>query len=213
MRDETSSDRRAAWLWYTGALSLVVLDQITKSLVRQLMQLHGSIPLIGTDFLRLTYVLNPGIAFGLEFLGVPLLIIFGWIAAAVLAIYLYRLVISGNPMRWPVMLFLAGAIGNSIDRTIFGKVTDFVDVDFPDFIMERWPVFNVADSCVTIGISLLVLILWFERRNSTFSNSESKHSPQPQTTSGSNAADHARIPTPSDSLSNNDRTGSTPAAD
>jgi len=149
--------------WYAMVLGLLVLDQVSKALVRQHMVLHQSIPLIGSDFLRLTYVLNPGIAFGLRSIGVTPLLIFGWVAAVVLAYYLFKLVRRGDPLRWPVSLFLAGAVGNSIDRLLFGQVTDFVDVDFPDFIMERWPIFNVADSCVTIGIALLLLMVIFHR--------------------------------------------------
>jgi signal peptidase II len=144
-------------------LGLLVLDQVSKALVRGHMALHQSILLLGDDFLRLTYVLNPGIAFGMRSIGVKPLLIFGWVATIILTWYLYSLVRRGDPLRWPVSLFLAGAMGNSIDRLLFGQVTDFADVDFPDFIMERWPIFNVADSCVTIGIALLLLIVIFHR--------------------------------------------------
>ena len=167
------SSSRAVWPWYTGAALLIVLDQVTKILVRLNFDLHESLALIGKDLVRLTYVLNPGIAFGLRVPGPTLLIIFGWVAAAILAAYLFLLVRRGDPLRWPVTLFLAGAVGNSIDRALFGQVTDFVDVDFPNFIMERWPVFNVADSCVSIGIVwMLVLMLFFHRHVAEPSHSQ-----------------------------------------
>ncbi len=190
--------RRPVWPWYTGAATLLILDQVSKALVRQYFDLYQSIPLLGTDLLRLTYVLNPGIAFGARYFGMPLLLIFGWGASVALAIFLYRLAKHGDPLRWPVMLFLAGALGNSIDRTIFGQVTDFVDADFPDFIMQRWPVFNVADSCITVGITLLALLVLFAR------GQRSRPSP---------ADPHARFSPESDSLPADDRTGSTTAAD
>lgn len=150
------------WPWYIALIGIVALDQLTKYLVRANLNLHDSIPLIGEDLLRLTHVQNPGIIFGHTFITLPLLLVFGWTASLVLAVYLYRLVRHHEPLRWPVFLFLAGAIGNSIDRTIFGKVTDFIDADFPDFIMERWAVFNIADSCVTVGIILMILITLLE---------------------------------------------------
>jgi signal peptidase II len=126
--------------------------------------MHESIPLIGKELLRLTYVQNPGIAFGVQILGRTPLLIFGWIAAIILSVYLFQLARRRDPLRWPVMLFLAGALGNSIDRLLFaGRVTDFVDMDFPDFIMERFAVFNVADSCVTVGIAILILLVLLGR--------------------------------------------------
>jgi len=56
-------------------------------------------------------------------------------------------------------LILGGAVGNLIDRLLFGRVTDFFDFDFPNFIITRWPVFNIADSAVTIGVTLWCLHL------------------------------------------------------
>jgi signal peptidase II len=153
--------RRTVWPWYAGAGLLITLDQFTKILVRSSLDLNESRPLIGDDLLRLTYVLNPGIAFGLRVPGPTLLLFFGWIAAAILAVYLFLLVRRGDPLRWPVMLFLAGAIGNSIDRALYGQVTDFLDADFPDFIMKRWPVFNVADSCICTGVVVLLATWYF----------------------------------------------------
>ena len=158
------SPRRPVWPWYGGTAALILLDQISKILVRQRFDLHESLSLLGGDLVRLTYVLNPGIAFGLRLPGPILLLIFGWLAAGILTVYLYTLVRRGDALRWPVMLFLAGAIGNSIDRALYGAVTDFLDVDFPDVVMERWPVFNAADSCVTIGIIWMIALLLFHRR-------------------------------------------------
>jgi signal peptidase II len=161
------TSQRAVWPWYGGAVALIILDQLTKIFVRSALSLHESVRIIGKDLVRLTYVLNPGIAFGVRVSGTGLLLVFGWIAAIVLAAYLFILVRRGDALRWPVMLFLAGAIGNSIDRTLFGQVTDFLDVDFPNFIMDRWPVFNVADSCVTIGIVWMIALILLSRRHAS----------------------------------------------
>lgn len=154
--------RRSFWPWVIAIVFLLALDQITKTLVRAYMEPYQSIPVLG-DFLRLTLVLNPGSAFGIRILGVQALLIFGWTAAVLLTVYLFHISRRRDPMSLPVMLFLTGAAGNAIDRTFFGKVTDFIDADFPDIIMTRWPVFNVADSCVTIGIILVFYLAVVER--------------------------------------------------
>jgi signal peptidase II len=177
---------RAVWPWYAAAGGLIVLDQATKAAVRHSFALHESIPILGHDFLRLTYVLNPGIAFGVSYFGLPLLLVFGWGASIAISIYLYRLVRQNDPLRWPMTLFLAGALGNSIDRLVFGRVTDFLDFDFPDLIMERWPVFNVADSCVTVGIVLLALLVIFAGKQPTHQEVNDQSSPQ----AGSVPTDH-----------------------
>lgn len=62
-------------------------------------------------------------------------------------------------------LIVAGAIGNLIDRIYLGSVTDFLDFDFPDFLMERWPIFNVADSAICVAIGLYIIyVLFYEKR-------------------------------------------------
>jgi signal peptidase II len=58
-------------------------------------------------------------------------------------------------------LILGGALGNLIDRVLFGPVTDFFSMDFPDFIMERFPVFNIADSSIFIGVVLMIIDMLF----------------------------------------------------
>ena len=191
------SHRRSVWPWFAGVTGLLILDQVSKAVVRQHLPLHHSVPVLGDDLLRLTHVQNPGIAFGVDFISGWPLLVFGWVAAAALTYYLYRLAQRGDGMRWPLMLFLTGAVGNSIDRTLFGQVTDFVDADFPDVIMARWAVFNVADACVTVGIILLLVLILFSRGKR----------PNP-------AADsHVQISNPTSTLPSDHRAGPTAAAD
>jgi signal peptidase II len=210
---QPGSRRPRIWPWYAGAVGLLALDQVTKWLIRSHLDLHQSIPVIGQDFVRLTYVLNPGIAFGMTILGLTPLLFFGWAAAIVLAVYLRRLVIHRDPLRWPVLLFLAGAAGNSIDRLIFGRVTDFVDMDFPDFIMERFAVFNVADSCITVGIAILLLVVFFghHSRTAPAAGESAAVAPDPQPSSSPNA--DAQRSSSEDSVSPDDRPGPTASAD
>ncbi len=149
------------------AFVLVVLDQLSKAAALAFLSPGRSVPVIGEQFFRLTLVENPGVAFGLRPLPPPLLLIITLIASVVLSIFLVQLVRKRSPLRFPVMLLLAGAVGNLIDRIRFGHVTDFLDFDFPDFIMHRWPVFNVADSCVTVGMILLAAMTLFFARHSS----------------------------------------------
>ncbi len=221
------------WPWFAGTLVLIALDQVTKILIRHVLgsgraeELH-SVPFIGKSLVRLTFVQNPGIAFGVDVFGLRPLLIFGCLASIVLAFYLYRLAQRRDALRWPVMLFLAGAIGNSIDRALFGQVTDFIDVDMPDFVMQRFAVFNVADSCVSIGIVLLAISVIFGHRKTVKRESKVQtlsgktRSDQPSS-AGSEAAgreEHTNNPeinvTPSDrsdSLPTNHRSGTTAGAD
>ncbi|MFH1735975.1 MAG: signal peptidase II [bacterium] len=155
---------------------VIILDQLTKIWIRSAMQLGKSIPIFGQDFFRLSHVENVGVAFGMK-AGTPFfLIIFTSIASLFIA---YLILAAAKPgslaepplVRFSLSLILGGAIGNLIDRIIFGRVTDFLDFDFPDFIMNRWPVFNAADSAVTIGVTLWCLFLIFGRR-ATISESD-----------------------------------------
>lgn len=136
------------------------------------MQVGQSIPVIG-DFLRLTFIENPGMAFGID-LGNPLFrAIFTLIVSIGLFYYIYQVREEPFIVRLTLAVILGGAIGNLIDRIFYGvifgegpffygKVVDFIDVDFfhIDFLwihMDRFAIFNVADASVSIGIVLMML--------------------------------------------------------
>jgi signal peptidase II len=152
------------WRLFGLALALTVLDQLSKAAARHWLEAGKSIPIIGHDFFRLTLVENPGGVFGLRLLPPTAALIITLLASVALAIILVRLCHQRSLLRFPIALLLAGALGNSIDRIVLGRVTDFLDFDFPDFIMQRWPVFNLADSCVSIGIVLLVVFSFLSTR-------------------------------------------------
>ena len=139
----------------------VALDQASKLIVRGSMTLYQSEPVLG-DFFRLTYIHNPGAAFGLN-MGSPFLhTAFSVLALGVL-IYLYRSLAAAERLsRLALCLVLGGAVGNIIDRLYLGEVVDFFDFGLGDL---RWPIFNVADSCVTVGV--LLLALGYSRRDKT----------------------------------------------
>lgn len=163
--------------------SIVLLDQFTKLLVKGVsvpwLNLHvegfplgSSRPLIG-DIIRLTYIENPGMAFGIDLGGKLFFSLFSVAASIGIIVYLYKTRKENFGFRLALALILAGAIGNLIDRVFYGilfgdaplfygRVVDFIDADFFDvnilgFHLTRWPVFNVADASVTIGVLLLLL--------------------------------------------------------
>jgi signal peptidase II len=142
------------------AAVLVVADQFTKALALERLTLGVPVPVFD-GWLNLTLVMNPGLAFGLLGSVPP-----GWrwgiaclsvIALAVLARVALRILPdSGWAGVLAVAFIFGGAIGNLIDRVRFGAVVDFVDVHWRGW---HWPAFNVADSAITVGVTLLALRL------------------------------------------------------
>jgi signal peptidase II len=146
------------------ASAVVVLDQITKAIALETLA-PGLPQVVFDDWLALTLVMNPGLAFGL--LGsVPAA--WRWVVAAlsvvallVLARVALRVLPTGGwPGRLAIGLIFGGAVGNLIDRARFGAVVDFVDVHWRGW---HWPAFNVADSAISIGVVLLALRLLRDR--------------------------------------------------
>jgi len=133
---------------------LVLADQISKTIVRNTMSLYESIPVI-PEFFHLTYVTNDGMAFGINFpFGIYVFSAISIIFTGFLFWYLWSIKDDEIVVRTGVALILAGAIGNLIDRIFLGEVVDFLDFMIGDF---HWYVFNLADSCVTVG---LVFVLY-----------------------------------------------------
>lgn len=168
---------------------VVIIDQVTKLFVKGFsvpflginydgMYLGQMIPVIG-DFFRFTFVENPGMAFGYDPGSSFKLIIslFSLVASIGLIFYLFAIRSKSLSLRIAIALILGGAIGNLIDRTFYGvifdyaplfygKVVDFFDFDFFNFTLfgrsyDRWPVFNIADAAVTIGV--LILLLFYKK--------------------------------------------------
>ena len=136
------------------AVLLVLVDQATKFAVRSNIELGGSVPFI-PRLMDLAYVQNTGAAFSILRQHTWLLTL----TSSVVVLVMCWLIVNGffkNALgRWAATLVLAGGMGNLIDRAVFGFVTDMFQTIFIDF-----PVFNVADCCITVGVPLLFLYLW-----------------------------------------------------
>jgi signal peptidase II len=137
---------------------VVVLDQITKWLVRARVPLHDSVTVI-PDFLSITHVRNTGTAYGfldgVDFPGKSIAIALVALCALVaVAWYAYTLTGGNLLARVGVALIIGGAAGNLIDRLLLGSVVDFVDAYWGTF--HFWA-FNVADSAITVGVALMIL--------------------------------------------------------
>ena len=132
---------------------MVLADQISKTVVRNTMSLYESIPVI-PEFFHLTYVTNDGMAFGINFpFGIYIFSAISIIFTGFLFWYLWSIKDDEIVVRTGVALILAGAIGNLIDRIFLGEVVDFLDFMIGDF---HWYVFNLADSCVTVGLGFVL---------------------------------------------------------
>ncbi|MFH1278398.1 MAG: signal peptidase II [Candidatus Eisenbacteria bacterium] len=153
MRDATNLPMARPLL--LGA-AVVAADQGTKWIVGRTLARGESVPLVG-DVFRFTHVQNPGGAFGLfrdsgslfTFLSVAAVIFLFWTVR--------RYPARATGMRIALGLVLGGAVGNLIDRIRTSRVVDFFDVGFGDL---RWPVFNVADVAVVVGVGLFLLVSW-----------------------------------------------------
>ena len=134
--------------------AIVALDQWSKWKIKTSYDLYHSEPII-QGFFHFTYVTNDGMAFGLSFPGGKQVLLFVTLVLTGVIIWmLWKEKNSHNLIRYGLSFILAGAIGNMIDRVLYGKVVDFLDIMVGDF---HWYIFNVADSAVTTGMILFIL--------------------------------------------------------
>ena len=138
-------------LFYGLTGLVVLLDQLTKYFALTRLS-ENSVPLI-PDIFHLTLVRNTGVAFG--FMNEHASLLFAVITVSLVFLFVFanRAHQANLPERWALSLIVGGAIGNWIDRLRFGAVIDFLD-------FRIWPVFNIADTAITIGVFIYLLSLF-----------------------------------------------------
>lgn len=137
--------------------SILVLDQATKWLVASRLRVHDSVTVI-ESFFQITHARNTGAAFSLlaqapASFRQPFFFVTTLIAVGVLLVLLRRVEPSRTLTLVAIAGILGGALGNFIDRLLYGEVIDFLLVHWRQYY---WPAFNVADSCITVGVALLL---------------------------------------------------------
>ncbi|MGH7507710.1 MAG: signal peptidase II [Longimicrobiales bacterium] len=170
--DVKERDRHSAVAAWSGGKAVllaavlggvVALDAITKMIVQRTLHLYERVDVVGS-YIRLTYIHNPGAAFGIS-LGPHSREIFLVlsIVALIALVGMYWFTPAWDRLRLTaIALICSGAVGNLVDRIrLDAGVVDFLDVGVGTV---RWPVFNVADIAVTVGAIILALSLWKEEK-------------------------------------------------
>jgi signal peptidase II len=176
------ASNRERWILYIVAITVIVLDQWSKYLVKANLELYtyyAPIPEI-ENFFRLSHVTNTGMAFGLFPSGGWLFTLLAPIVSIAIIIYNQKLEPGNRLLRLALGLQLGGALGNLIDRLTQGYVTDFMD-------FGPWPVWNIADLAVVSGTVLLAFVLFQEERQAkgveAYDEEDEQAGEQPETIS------------------------------
>jgi signal peptidase II len=139
------------------SMLVLALDQLAKFWVTRSLHLHESVALLpGT--LHFTYIQNPGVAFGFmsgmeTVVRIPFFVAITIAAGSIIWAYQRLLPQEKRLTRVALGFILGGALGNFIDRVLYGKVIDFIDMRYQGF---HWYVFNVADACICVGLLFLL---------------------------------------------------------
>jgi signal peptidase II len=167
-------------IFFILTLLVIILDQLSKGYISAHFQIGQSVPLLG-NFFRITFIYNAGGVFGSKMGSSNFYTIVSIIAILAIGLIYFRTKEKKTALKFSLGLILGGAAGNLIDRFRFGQVADFLDVDFfniniPSFkflffkfnglYLDRWPIFNFADSAITVGLILLIYHFSFQDKKS-----------------------------------------------
>jgi signal peptidase II len=144
-------------MFFSLIIAVLLIDQGSKAAVQILMYQGESIPVL-PSFFYLTYIMNPGAAFGILPNQKVLFIITGLLLVIGVLAFYSKLPPGKKILRIGLGLVLGGALGNLVDRLRFGRVVDFLD-------FRVWPVFNLADTAIFLGVCLLAWELLKDGKN------------------------------------------------
>ncbi|MFC4103893.1 signal peptidase II [Paenibacillus xanthanilyticus] len=156
--------------YYWIALFVFVIDYVTKKVIENKLELHEIIPVIG-DFFVITSIRNRGAAFGILqeqrffFIAITLVVV----SAIVWYIHRNR---NGRPLLLVGLgLVLGGAVGNFLDRALYGEVVDFLQFTFGSYV---FPIFNIADTGICVGVGLILLDSFLSMKNENQETSDTR---------------------------------------
>ncbi|MFZ2330659.1 MAG: signal peptidase II [Atribacterota bacterium] len=145
-----------------GVLLVILTDQVSKVWVSSTMELGESIPVINNIF-HITYIQNPFSSFGLLKFSNKTFIITGLVIILIGIILLLKIARNNRLVFFSFIFLVGGSLGNLIDRFRIGSVIDFLD-------FRIWPIFNIADTSLNIGIFLLIIHFLFQQKDDKKSN-------------------------------------------
>ena len=151
----------------------LVLDQLSKIYIDTTFALYESLT-ISENFFHLTYLRNPGAAFGIlsdSAIRIPFFVSVSLLASLGILWYLRKIDRADHWQHFALGLIFSGAVGNLIDRIRLGEVIDFLDVHWYQY---HWPAFNVADSAICVGVAIMLLCSWREERQKQQTNPKRK---------------------------------------
>ncbi len=166
------------------SLPLIGLDQYTKAVVRQNLAIGETwVPWAWLEpYARIVHWHNTGVAFGMFQNASGIVAVLTTLVALAILYYFPRVPDQDWTLRIAMGLQFTGAVGNLIDRFTIGHVTDFISVG-------NFPVFNIADSCITIGTVVLILGVWIQEQREKARKSKEMDAPPP----GKDASEHFEI--------------------
>ncbi len=172
------------------SLAIILFDQITKILVLNNLHENEAISVIG-NFLYFRFVYNQGGAWGTSIGPSWVYTILSIVALILIIKYFIGAKTAGKIDKISLSIIFGGAVGNLIDRIVYGKVVDFIDMDIPDipFLnLYRWFTFNIADAAITIGLVIFAFSLFMKKDDKTENIEDSSGLPSGEIKSDSSQA-------------------------
>lgn len=154
-------------IYFLIALIVIVLDQASKFAVQRLLFEGEKVSILG-DLLYFRLVFNTGGAMGTRIGPSWLYLILSVVALIVIVRYYMTVPNAAWYVKTSLAMIFGGAVGNLIDRIIYGRVIDFIDMDFPDIpflSIQRWFTYNVADAAITIGLVIFIVTVLFRKKD------------------------------------------------
>jgi len=160
------------WAYYVVAIIVFLIDFVSKKIIDRTVDLNTEqIPILG-DFFIITHIRNRGAAFGMLQEQRWFFIIITIVVVSGILWYLHRSYRTGSALLlFALAMILGGAVGNFLDRALFGEVVDFLQFNFGSY---TFPIFNLADSAIVCGVGLVILdaLLTTKQENKTNGNGE-----------------------------------------